>query len=70
MRHAILASGTIRCPTVAGSYMVKSKAAMYLLFFAYMVSLYANNFIIGHTMGLLTLYKPSEVVQCSLSLHN
>ena len=51
VRRAILASGTIRCPTVAGSYLVKSKAATYLLFFSYLVIPCANNFSIGNTMG-------------------
>ena len=41
VRGAILASGTIRCPTVVGSYLVKSKAATYLLFLAYLVIPYA-----------------------------
>ena len=49
--RAILASGTIRCPTVAGSYLVMSKAATYLLFLAYLVIPYANNFSIGNTKG-------------------
>ena len=39
-------------PAIAGSYLVKSKAATYLLFFfAYLVSPYVNIFIIGNTIG-------------------